>query len=69
MTRWTDVERARYRAMTLARQPWGYSTGPRTAKGKAASAKNSTKDGRYSATALRLRRYLATVTRMLAKCG
>jgi len=38
---WTEERRERHREIIRKTQPWRFSTGPRTAAGKAASSKNA----------------------------
>jgi hypothetical protein len=49
--RWTPEARQRQREIIQQWAPWSASTGPRTADGRARSAKNSQKHGDYSVAA------------------
>jgi hypothetical protein len=51
MSEWTEERRQRQRELIMALKPWEKSTGPKTAKGKAASSRNSKKHGLRSAAA------------------
>jgi hypothetical protein len=51
-TNYSAEEREARRARILAAKPWLRSTGPKTAEGKARSAQNSLKHGRYTAESL-----------------
>jgi hypothetical protein len=51
-TNYSAEEREARRARILANKPWQKSTGPRTDAGKAKSAQNSLKHGKYTAASL-----------------
>ena len=44
---WTPERRARQAALIRAWKPWAQSTGPRTVEGKARTARNGFKGGRW----------------------
>ena len=44
---WTPERRARQAALIRAWKPWEQSTGPRTVEGKARTARNGFKGGRW----------------------
>lgn len=44
---WTPERRARQAALIRTWQPWEQSTGPRTTEGKARTARNGFKGGRW----------------------
>jgi hypothetical protein len=52
---WTPERRAKQAALIRTWRPWDRSTGPRTAQGKAAAAKNADKGGRWAAEREELR--------------
>ncbi len=47
MNDWTPERRARQALAIRRRRPWEHSTGPRTAEGKARSARNAYKGGHW----------------------
>jgi hypothetical protein len=49
---WTDERRARQALLIHQWQPWRYSTGPRTAQGKAVSSRNAYKPNSVRRTLL-----------------
>ena len=49
---WTELQKARQRALIQNWQPWQQSTGAKTVEGKAISSQNSLKSGNYTAAAL-----------------
>jgi len=55
---WTNEQRLRAAELARRHHPWKSSTGPRTAAGKATSARNSLKHGRYSREKTVLRWYV-----------
>mgnify|MGYP006914154753 CR=1 FL=1 len=55
---WTPEERARQAEIARARKPWEKSTGPKTAAGKTACARNALKHGLHSAEIAQLRHAL-----------
>jgi len=69
---WTKERRAKAAARAKANKPWQHSTGPRTATGKAACARNAFKHGKNSTPYLvelsrlhQLLDYMAIKTRIL----
>jgi len=48
---WTDERRKRQAERIRQQKPWEKSTGPKSAKGKAASSQNALKHGLYGADA------------------
>jgi hypothetical protein len=59
--------RERVRAAALAHQPWRYSTGPRTAAGKAKSAANGKTCQKGEPSVRGLRAELAEVWRLIGR--
>jgi hypothetical protein len=57
-THWTDGQRADAARRARLNRPWLYATGPRTARGKQKSSRNSLKHGYYSQEKEILRWYL-----------
>jgi hypothetical protein len=55
---WTDERRASQAAQIARWSPWLKSTGPRSAKGKKRSSRNSLKHGAYSAEIRRMVAFL-----------
>ncbi|TIC79566.1 hypothetical protein E5K04_13580 [Crenobacter intestini] len=64
---WTPERRAKQAELIRQWQPWAKSTGARTAEGKAASARNSTKHGLYSKAAKAERAELRALLRHMAR--
>jgi len=58
---WTDERRARQRALIQRWKPWGRSTGPKSAYGKARSSANALKHGSRSNSIARLKKVLALI--------
>ena len=58
---WTDERRARQSALIRRWKPWGRSTGPKSAYGKARSSANALKHGGRSTSIARLRSVLRLI--------
>ena len=70
--RWTPERRARQAALIRTLRPWEYSTGPRTAQGKARTARNGDKGGAWRVERDMLRalsRALKAQRQALTECG
>jgi hypothetical protein len=65
MNGWTLQRRLRQAALIRRWKPWEQSSGPKTAKGKAASRMNARKHGLRSGEWRQLRRVLALQARAL----
>jgi|GEM_PF-6512093 len=73
---WSKERRAAQAARCKAQQPWRHSTGPKTARGKALSARNATRHGYRSkawlaevARCRKLFRLLKIYMRVLRSCA
>ncbi len=64
MPRWTDEARAKQREAIKRWSPWGQSTGPKTAEGKAVVARNPYKGNRRGQMRV-IRRRLRVIMREL----
>ena len=60
---WTEAHKQRQREAIQRWKPWEQSTGPRTARGKAAAAANSRKHGLFDARSRDLMRCLHELLR------
>ncbi len=61
MRRWTVEQRLKQSQIIREKKPWLYSTGPKTAVGKAISSKNSYKHGMRCAE-------IRNTSRLITKC-
>ena len=62
---WTPERRAAASARARAQKLWRHTTGPKTAAGKARSARNSYKHGLYSVQTLEFKKFLRLQSRFL----
>ena len=67
MPRWTSENRKKQVEAIKFQQPWKHATGPRTAEGKAVSARNATRHALFTEEGKELMRTLARQRRFLRR--